>query len=56
MGITKESIGKRKKPKKNAAYDSSDEEEKEPQVPIGYQYQNNFPSLPDFDGQGKKMK
>ena len=52
-----ESSGKgKKKPKKSAAYDSSDEEEKEPQQPIGYQYQDNFPSLPDVDGRGKKMR
>lgn len=57
VGITNESAGKsKKKPKKSTVYDSSDEEEKEPQVPIGYQYQDNFPSLPDADGRGKKMR
>ena len=35
--------------------DSSDEE-KEEQVPIGFNYVNNFPSLPDQDGKGKKLK
>ena len=52
-----ESAGKKpKKPKKNKGYDSSSEEEKEAQQPIGYEYQDNFPSLPDKDGKGKKMK
>lgn len=36
--------------------DSSDEEEKVDQEPIGFDYTENFPSLPDFDGKGQKMK
>ena len=52
-----EATGKQqKKAKKNYGYDSSDEEEKQPQKPIGYQYQDNFPSLPDQDGYGKKIR
>ena len=41
VGITLESAGAqqpKKKPKKHWGYDSSEEEEKEPQKPIGYQY------------------
>ena len=39
--------------------DSSDEEENknaDQQVPIGFDYTENFPSLPDFDGKGQRMK
>ena len=34
--------------------DSSDEEESKnaEQVPIGFDYTENFPSLPDFEGKG----
>ena len=38
VGITMEAAGKKKKKVKKQGYDSSDEEEKEPQKPIGYQY------------------
>lgn len=40
------------------AADSSDEAEKDDdaQIPIGFNYTDNFPALPDADGKGKKMK
>jgi len=53
-----ESAGKNKNKAKKPykGYDSSDEEEKEPQMPINHQYGSNFPSLPDPDGKGKKIR
>ena len=39
------------------SYDSSDEDEpKNPTLPIGYQYENNFPSFSDPDGKGKMVQ
>jgi hypothetical protein len=53
-------LGQKIRPKNakngNKKVDSSDESEKEDQVPIGYAYSENFPELPDFDGKGKKIK
>ena len=43
---------------KRQPVDSSDEEEDklDDQIPIGHDYIENFPALPDFDGKGQKMK
>lgn len=50
--------GQKARPVNKQAADSSDEAEKEDdaQIPIGFNYTDNFPALPDFDGKGKKMK
>lgn len=49
---------KAQKVKKNGRFDSSDssDEDAEAQVPIGFDYSDNFPSLPDFDGKGKQIR
>ena len=42
----------RPKSKKRRARDSSDDnsDNEDSQVPVGFDYSENFPALPDFDG------
>jgi len=49
-------LGQKARPKERRKLDSSDDSEGEDQVPIGYDYSENFPALPDFDGKGKQMR
>ena len=53
-------LGQKQRPKENKKrkkFDSSDDsEEDHKQVPVGFDYSENFPSLPDSDGRGKKMR
>ena len=52
-------LGQKSRPKggKRRAGDSSDDDDEgDDQVPIGFDYSENFPALPDFDGKGKKMR
>ena len=57
-GLMDRAQGQKSRPQngKRQPLDSSDEEEKVDQEPIGFDYTENFPSLPDFDGKGQKMK
>ena len=51
-------LGQKSRPKGGKGRDSSDDSDGEgdDQVPIGFDYSENFPALPDFDGKGKKMR
>lgn len=60
VGLMDHARGQKVRPKnvkRGVLEDSSDsEEQKDDQIPIGFDYSQNFPELPDFDGQGKKMR
>ena len=52
-GMMDQAQGQKARPKMQPSkpVDSSDEEEdKQDQVPVGFDYQDNFPELPDWDG------
>ena len=57
-GLMDSALGQKrsKSKKKNKKQDSSDESEGEAQVPIGFDYTENFPALPDQDGKGRKAR
>ena len=55
VGIIYEKGGGKKKPKQKKPVDSSDSEEKQI-APLAYQYEDNFPELPDSDGRGKQIR
>lgn len=55
VGVIFEKGGGKKKQKKKKPVDSSDEEE-QMIAPLAYQYEDNFPELPDHDGKGKQIR
>ena len=55
-GLMSQARGQKVRPKNNYADSSDSDEDKNDQIPIGFDYSENFPELPDFDGKGKKMR
>lgn len=57
-GLMSQAHGQKSRPvnKKGQVDSSDDEEEKVEQLPIGFDYTENFPALPDFDGKGRKLR
>ena len=51
-------LGQKARPKqaKNNNDSSDSDDDKPEQLPIGFDYTEAFPELPDFDGKGKQMK